>query len=159
MGQVRTQDGWKDEPRLAEAPEIERAEQEQGEELEMEVEREAAPARPESKRQLRERVEARREHLQGMLAQLRESDVAPKERIHAIEIALQGLEVQLAGGWECVGELESAALARWLEGTDVLDEAGQRETDGAAVAAQGMPLVRAERDEVVPSKAPAAPFV
>lgn len=149
MGQDRTQDRLMDDAQLEADPGIVQTEQAQREGA-------AAPVRPEPKRQLRERVEARREHLQAMLAQLRESDVAPQARVDAVGGALQALDVQLAGGWECVGELESVALARWLESTDLLDEAGQREADGGPAAAAEMPLVRADLSEA-PAKAPAAP--
>jgi hypothetical protein len=81
----------------------------------------AEPLKPEHKKQLHERVEARRQELECALSGLKSSDgTAPQEKVLAIETALQGLDAHLTGGWDRVSEVDAAQLAQWLEGTQYM---------------------------------------
>lgn len=74
---------------------------------------------PGHKRQLRERVEARLSELTRTLLRL-DGDVAFAERVRAIDVALRALDAYVGGGWDNVGAVEAASLARWLESTELL---------------------------------------
>lgn len=91
--------------------------------------------RPEHKKQLRERIEARRQELADALSQLEALEgTAPKEMVLAIQTSLQALEVHVGGGWDHVGEVEAQQLAQWLDSTQHLGAVTPK--DDAALADQ-----------------------
>lgn len=72
----------------------------------------AAPV--DHKAELRARVEARMQEMQEALARLG-SDPNNKKWGQDLQDSLQVAQNALSGGWERVGEVESAQLARWLD--------------------------------------------
>jgi hypothetical protein len=79
------------------------------------------PIKHEHKKELHDKVIARREQLAASLAALQaDPQNAKSERAGAVEAALAALQTHLGGGWESIDEQESAALTRWLESSRFL---------------------------------------
>mgnify|MGYP000258172669 CR=1 FL=1 len=80
------------------------------------------PATGDHKAALRARVEARMQEMQEALARLG-SDPNNKKWGQDIQDSLQAAQSALSGGWERVGEVESAQLARWLDNAQTIGAA------------------------------------
>ena len=79
------------------------------------------PHKQEHKKELHEKVSARRDQLTATLAGLRTDPQNGKsERAGAVEAALAALQTHVSGGWESIDEQESAALTRWLDSSRFL---------------------------------------
>lgn len=66
------------------------------------------------KKQLHELVTERSTLLKATLASL-QAEQAGSDRARAIEGAIAALQTHVSGGWDKVGEQESAAIVRWLD--------------------------------------------
>lgn len=82
----------------------------------------SGPATVDHKGALRARVEARMQEMQEALARLG-SDPNNKKWGQDIQDSLQAAQSALSGGWERVGEVESAQLARWLDNAQTIGAA------------------------------------
>jgi hypothetical protein len=70
----------------------------------------------EHKKQLHDRVIERSTQLEATLEGLKaNTHNAKSERAQAIESALAALQTHVSGGWDTIGEPESAAITTWLE--------------------------------------------
>ena len=79
------------------------------------------PTSHEHKKELHERVTERRAQLNATLHGLQaDAQNAKSERARAIEDALAALETHLSGGWDSIGETESAEVTRWIESSRFL---------------------------------------
>jgi hypothetical protein len=83
------------------------------------------PLKIEHKKQLHEQILVRCSELEATLNALRgDEHLAQSGRARAVEDALSALETHLSGGWDVIGDVEAAALSRWLESTRFLHQPG-----------------------------------
>ena len=72
------------------------------------------PPTVDHKKQLHDLVDERSALLTSTLASL-QAEQAGSDRARAIEGAIAALQTHVSGGWDKVGEQESAAIVRWLD--------------------------------------------
>ena len=90
----------------------------------------------EHKPELHQRVMHRRSELEATLAHLsKDENTAKSLRAQAVTNALAVLDNNLSAGWEHVGAVESAQLARWLETTPILVDASVDQAQSEALYA------------------------
>jgi|GEM_PF-4924359 len=88
----------------------------------------------EHKPQLHQRVMHRRSELEATLALLEQDELTrTSPRAQAVADALAVLDSNLSAGWEHVGEVEAAQLARWLDNTPVLIETAVEPAQAEAI--------------------------
>lgn len=80
------------------------------------------PAVVDHKGELRARVESRMQEMQEALTRLGDEPNNKKWR-QDLQDSLQAAQSALSGGWERVGEVESAQLARWLDNAQTIGAA------------------------------------
>lgn len=99
---------------------------------------------PEHKKELHQLVDDRHARLKSTLTSL-PADQKESEKARAIEGSLAALETHISGGWDKVGEQESAAIVRWLDQSKFLvDDLKAATTPHTATTQQLNPVVSPE---------------